>query len=184
MSHAAEIQGFDRLTRSDRRRSHDVYRPGSGPGVVVIHEVDMCFTGGFALAMAVEPSVAAAVLSQPARPAPVSQRRRAALGLDASDLTRVKERAKDELRVLGLRFTADRGCHAERFQTLRRELGESFESIEIDSSPGNRDGIPEQAHSVLTRRSRRSARAPDARSARPRHCVPRWTPPMRGGPPP
>ena len=76
--------------------------------------------------------------------------RRAALGLDAADLTRVKERAKGDLRVLGLRFTADRGCPAERFQTLRRELGESFESIEIDSSPGNRHGIPQQAHSVLT----------------------------------
>ena len=80
----------------------------------------------------------------------MSRPRRAALGLDAPDLTRVKDRAKDDLRVLGLRFTADRGCPAERFQTLRRELGESFESIEIDSSPGNRHGIAQRAHSVLT----------------------------------
>jgi dienelactone hydrolase len=110
----------------------------------------MCFTGGFALAMAVEPSVTAAVLSQPALPAPMGRRRRAALGLDAPDLTRVKDRTKDDLRVLGLRFTADRGCPAERFQTLRRELGESFQSIEIDSSLGNQHGIPQHAHSVLT----------------------------------
>jgi dienelactone hydrolase len=112
--------------------------------------VGMCFTGGFALAMTVEPSVTAAVLSQPALPAPMGRRRRAALGLDAPDLTRVKDRTKDDLRVLSLRFTADRGCPPERFQTLRRELGESFESIEIDSSPGNRHGIPQHAHSVLT----------------------------------
>jgi dienelactone hydrolase len=62
----------------------------------------------------------------------------------------VKERAQDDLGVLGLRFTADRGCPAERFQTLRRELGDSFEGVEIDSSPGNPHGIPERAHAVLT----------------------------------
>lgn len=112
--------------------------------------VGMCFTGGFALAMAVEPSILASVLSQPGLPAPLGERRRAALGLDAQDLARVKQRANDDLRVLGLRFTADRGCPAERFQTLRRELGESFEGVEIDSSPGNEFGIPSRAHSVLT----------------------------------
>ena len=52
--------------------------------------------------------------------------------------------------MLGLRFSADRGCPAERFATLRRELGEAFEGIEIDSSPGNPYGIPASAHSVLT----------------------------------
>ena len=39
---------------------------------------------------------------------------------------------------------------AERFQTLRRVLGQAFESIEIDSSPGNAYGIPARAHAVLT----------------------------------
>ena len=118
-----------------------------GPGVGAI---GMCLTGGFALAMAVEPSVLAPVLSQPALPAPLTARKRAALGLDDADLARVKERARRDLRVLGLRFSRDRGCPAERFETLRRELGESFESIEIDSSPGNAHGIPERAHAVLT----------------------------------
>src|SRR5664280_354886 len=32
----------------------------------------------------------------------------------------------------------------------RHALGQSFESIEIDSSPGNPHGIPSTAHSVLT----------------------------------
>jgi hypothetical protein len=54
------------------------------------------------------------------------------------------------LSVLGLRFSADRGCPAERFQMLRRELGEGFEAIEVDSSPGNPYGIPTRAHAVLT----------------------------------
>lgn len=52
--------------------------------------------------------------------------------------------------VLGLRFTADKGCPGARIQTLRRELGERFEGIELDSSPGNPYGIPARAHAVLT----------------------------------
>jgi hypothetical protein len=52
--------------------------------------------------------------------------------------------------VLGLRFSADKGSPPERFAALRRELGTAFEGIEIDSSPGNPNGIPQNAHSVLT----------------------------------
>ena len=52
--------------------------------------------------------------------------------------------------MLGLRFSADRGCPAERFATLRRELGGGFEAIEVDSSPANPYGIPGRAHAVLT----------------------------------
>jgi len=52
---------------------------------------------------------------------------------------------------LGLRFTHDPMCPPERFETLRRELGEGFEAIEIDSGKGNPHGIPRTAHSVLTR---------------------------------
>ena len=118
-----------------------------GPGVGA---VGMCFTGGFALAMAVEPAVLAPVLSQPGLPMPVTARKRAALGLDSSDLASVKARTREGLCVLGLRFSADRGSPPERFATLRRELGNSFEAIVIDSSPGNPYGIRKSAHSVLT----------------------------------
>jgi len=66
-------------------------------------------------------------------------------------LATVRERAQqDGLCVLGLRFTADRGVPGERFATLRRELGDAFLAVEIDSSPGNPYGIPQNAHSVLT----------------------------------
>ena len=41
-------------------------------------------------------------------------------------------------------------CPAERFETLRRELGDGFIGVEIDSSEGNPWGIPKRAHSVLT----------------------------------
>jgi dienelactone hydrolase len=118
-----------------------------GPGVGAI---GMCFTGGYALAMAVEPAVLAPVLSQPSMPAPVTARKRAAIGLDRADLAQVKERGRHGLCLLGLRFSEDSVCTAARFETLRRELGESFEGIEIDSSPGNPYGIPQGAHAVLT----------------------------------
>jgi len=42
-----------------------------------------------------------------------------ALCLDDTDLARIKEHTSRGLCVLGLRFTADRGCPAERFTTLR-----------------------------------------------------------------
>ena len=118
-----------------------------GPGVGA---VAMCFTGGFALAMAVEPAVRASVLSQPGLPAPLTARKRAALGLDAADLARIEARTREGLCALGLRFSHDKGCPAERFRTLRHVLGEAFEGIEIDSSPGNPHGIPTRAHAVLT----------------------------------
>lgn len=123
------------------------YSDCGGPGVGAI---GMCLTGGFALAMAVEPAVLAPVVSQPGLPAPLTARKRAAVGLDAADLAQVKARTERGLCVLGLRFSADRGCPAQRFQRLRRELGDAFEAIEIDSSPGNPYGIPTRAHAVLT----------------------------------
>jgi dienelactone hydrolase len=123
------------------------HRECGGPGVGAI---GMCVTGGFALAMAVEPAVLAPVVSQPGLPAPLTTAKRAAVGLDATDLAQVKERTHRGLCVLGLRFSADGGCPAERFATLRRELGGAFEGIEVDSSPGNPHGIPTRAHAVLT----------------------------------
>jgi dienelactone hydrolase len=123
------------------------YSDCGGPGVGAI---GMCLTGGFALAMAVEPAVLAPVVSQPGLPAPLTARKRAAVGLDAADLAQVKARTERGLCVLGLRFSADRGCPAQRFATLRRELGDAFEAIEVDSSPGNPYGIPTRAHAVLT----------------------------------
>ena len=82
-----------------RALAASVYRQGGGPEVGV---VGMCFTGGFALATALEPSVVASVMSQPALPAPIGRHGRAALGLDPRDLATITERASDGLRVLGL----------------------------------------------------------------------------------
>jgi dienelactone hydrolase len=126
---------------------HEHERCG-GPGVGV---VGMCLTGGFALAMMVDDTVVAPVLSQPSLPFAVTRRQRRDLGICAADLDCVKQRAAAGVGVLGLRFTGDRAVGPDRFARLRDELGDGFVGVEIDSSPGNPHGIGRSAHSVLTR---------------------------------
>ncbi len=118
-----------------------------GPGVGAI---GMCLTGNFALALMVDEAVMAPVLSQPSLPFGLTASHRAALHVSNTDLVTVKRRTRAGCPVLGLRFTADPLCPGERFTTLRRELGGAFEGIEIDSRPGNPDGIKRLAHSVVT----------------------------------
>ncbi len=118
-----------------------------GPG---IGAVGMCFTGGFALAMMVDDRMLAPVLSQPSLPLGLTKKHKADLGISARDLELVKERVAEGACVLGLRFSGDRLVPEARFDTLRRELGDGFLAVEIDSSPGNPYGIKRIAHSVLT----------------------------------
>ena len=131
-----------------RALATDLHARAGGPGVGA---VGMCFTGGFALAMAVDEHMLAPVLSQPSLPFGVGSKRRRDLGISDADLATVRERAeRDGQCVLGLRFTGDPMVPAERFARLRQELGDRFLAVEIDSSKGNAHGIPRLAHSVLT----------------------------------
>lgn len=125
-----------------------VHADCGGPGVGA---VGMCLTGGFALSLTVDPAVTAPVLSQPALPLlPCTRARKEALAISPEELAAARERCAGGITVLGLRFTGDRLCPAERFGRLRRELGPAFEGVEINSSPGNPYHIPLRAHSVLT----------------------------------
>jgi len=119
---------------------------GKGVGAV-----GMCFTGGFALGMMVDEHLLAPVLSQPSLPIGFSAKKKADIHLSPDDLAAVKKRVTDDgVCVLGLRFTGDRLVPKERFETLRRELGDGFIGVEIDSSKGNEWDHPAVAHSVLT----------------------------------
>ncbi len=123
-------------------------RSGVGPerGVGV---VGMCFTGGFSLALAVDPLVSVGVMSQPSLPLAVGKKRAADLGLDAADLKVVSERATaEEVCVIGLRFTGDPLVKRSRFQALEATLGDAFIGVEIDSSSDNPHGFARQAHIV------------------------------------
>lgn len=112
--------------------------------------IGMCLTGGFALAMMVDDTVVAPVLSQPSLPFPISRRHRRDLGISDADLVKVRARCAAGTPVMGLRFTGDRASPGERFARLREELGDRFLAVEIDSSPGNPHGVPRDAHSVVT----------------------------------
>lgn len=126
--------------------AHEHERCG-GPGVGA---VGMCWTGGYALAMAVDDRLLAPVLSQPSMPLGIGASRRRSIDISDADLARVKHRcAVDGLEVVGLRFKGDRLAPPERFEFLREQLGDAFIGIELDDSDAN----PEAAmspHSVLT----------------------------------
>ena len=115
-----------------------------------IGAIGMCITGNFALALMMDDCLLAPVLSQPSLPFAVGGGRRSAPHISEENLARVKQRVREGGCVLGMRFTHDPMVPKERFETLRRELGDGFEAIEIDSGPGNPHGIARTAHSVVT----------------------------------
>jgi dienelactone hydrolase len=117
-----------------------------GPGVGA---VGMCFTGGFALAMATDDRLLAPVLSQPSLPLAVTPSRRRTIDISDDDLAVVKQRCAAGLEVLGLRFRSDRMVPSERFRFLERELGPAFRAIELDEEDANPDASM-SPHSVLT----------------------------------
>jgi dienelactone hydrolase len=128
------------------RRAHEEC---GGPGVAAI---GLCLTGNFAIALMADARVLAPVAAEPAQPLfALTAAGKGALAVAPEDLEGARARAAHGQRLLGLRFTQDRLCPAARFATLERRFGAAFEPIEIDSSPGNRHGIPARAHSVLTK---------------------------------
>ena len=115
-----------------------------GPGVGA---VGLCFTGGFALAMAVDDRMVAPVLSQPSLPFPLSAKHKASIDCSPADLAIVKRRcAAEGLEVLGLRFEGDRMSPGERFDFLRQELGDAFVAVELPDE----SAAAKPPHSVLT----------------------------------
>jgi dienelactone hydrolase len=150
---AKEFAAFS--TNADRPIAHylralarDLNEKTPGKGVGVIGE---CWSGGFALAAAVDDSVLAPVLSQPSLPIGLTARHRRDPGLSEAELKIVARRAADDgLCALGLRFSEDPMAPGARFKTLKDRLGDAFEVIEIDSKSGNEHGFGRMAHSVLT----------------------------------
>lgn len=130
-----------------RALARHVHAKSGGKGVGAI---GMCFSGNFALSMMMEPALMAPVLSQPSLPFPFGAERKAALHVSPEELTCLKERCAKGDKVLGLRFKGDATSPHERFETLRRELGDAFEGIEIDDKYANPKSPEPRPHSVLT----------------------------------
>lgn len=113
--------------------------------------VGMCFTGGYALAMATDDRMVAPVMAQPSMPVPFTTSQRAGIDCSPEDLAAVKHRcAHEDLEILGLRFKGDRSVPAERFEFLRAQLGDAFTALELDDDAANPDAVMRNPHSVLT----------------------------------
>ena len=110
-----------------RSLARELHAELGGPGVGAL---GMCFTGGFALAMMVDDSVAAPVLCQPSAPFAIGRSRGADLNLSPADLSTVKERAGAGCQVLGLQYAKDPATGS-RFDTLTREIGDAFIRVEF-----------------------------------------------------
>jgi dienelactone hydrolase len=131
-----------------RALAHREHARAGGPGVGV---VGMCFTGGFALAMAVDDLVLAPVMSQPSLPFPIGAARKGSVDTCDADLAVVKGRCDAEgLRVLGLRFDGDPFVPRERFAFLKERLGDGFVAVELRQEDGHPEGQLGKHHSVLT----------------------------------
>ncbi|MFI8999645.1 dienelactone hydrolase family protein [Streptomyces sp. NPDC053541] len=121
-----------------------------GPGVGAL---GLCFTGNFALTMALEPAVLAPVVNHPSLPLDDP----AGIELDPADARAVRERLRrDGLTVLAYRFEGDRWCTGQRFAAYRALLGEAFDGRVLPDSAANPAPPPFFAdvvggpHSVVT----------------------------------
>ncbi|MFJ8914173.1 dienelactone hydrolase family protein [Amycolatopsis sp. NPDC102389] len=121
-----------------------------GPGVGAI---GLCFTGNFALTMALEPAVIAPVVNHPSLPLDDP----GVLELGDEDAAELRDRiSRDGLKVLAYRFEGDRWCTGQRFAAYQALLGDAFDGRVLPDDAANtapppffRDvvGTP---HSVVT----------------------------------
>lgn len=129
------------------RQAHD---ERGGPGVGA---VGLCFTGNFALTMALEPAVIAPVLNHPSLPLDDPS----GLEISDDDADAVAGRvARDRLEVRAYRFENDRWCTGQRFAAYRALLGDAFDGRVLPAEVANPDPPPffrsvvGCAHSVVT----------------------------------
>ncbi|MGW0770068.1 dienelactone hydrolase family protein [Streptomyces sp. NPDC002676] len=121
-----------------------------GPGVGA---VGLCFTGNFALTMALEPAVIAPVVNHPSLPLDDP----GGLEIGDEDAAALAERIeRDGLKVLAYRFDNDRWCTGQRFAAYQALLGEAFDGRVLPGDAANTNPPPffrdvvGCAHSVVT----------------------------------
>ncbi|WP_233223127.1 dienelactone hydrolase family protein [Amycolatopsis sp. BJA-103] len=121
-----------------------------GPGVGAI---GLCFTGNFALTMALEPAVVASVVNHPSLPLDDP----GGLELSDEDALAIRDRvSRDGLKVLAYRFDGDRWCTGQRFAAYQALLGDAFDGRVLPDGAANTDPPPffrdvvGTPHSVVT----------------------------------
>jgi dienelactone hydrolase len=138
------------VTRWLRALARLAHQECGGPGVGAI---GMCFTGNFALAMMLESSMLAPVLSQPSLPL----KNPTGIEIGPDEIAAVRQRLEEEdLTVLAFRFEGDRFCTAQRFAAYAEALGDRFIGRVLPDAAANTDVAPFFAqhvacpHSVVT----------------------------------
>ncbi len=92
-------------------------RESAASGFPSVGVIGMCFSGGFALATAVDSRVRAVVSSQPALPFGLSD-----LGLSPRDLGLVRDNVRNGTCIRALRYRLDWKSPGPRLRRLRREI--------------------------------------------------------------
>ncbi|MFD7334439.1 dienelactone hydrolase family protein [Streptomyces violascens] len=116
-------------------------------GGVGVGAIGLCFTGNFALTMALEPAVVAPVLGHPSLPLDDP----AGLEIGDGDARAVRERIeRDGLKVLAYRFEGDRWCTGRRFAAYQALLGDAFDGRVLPDSAANTDPPPFFRDRVVT----------------------------------
>jgi dienelactone hydrolase len=105
--------------------------------------IGLCLTGNFALSMAANPRVGAAVMGEPSLPM-VGE----GLHVSSVELADVKANITHGLEVRGYRYSTDRMCRASLFERLAAELGAGFKGETLQ--------VQETLHSVFTEHLRDS----------------------------
>lgn len=123
-------------------------------GVRGVGVVGMCFSGGFALALATEASVLAAVSAQPSLPfaTPLTPWCARDLGISDDDVDKVSDRLNSgDVELYFTRFSHDRISPRERLRAVEDRWGSRGLAIdELPSGPGNGFGFRRRDHSVLS----------------------------------
>ncbi len=114
----------------DCREKYDV------PGVGVI---GMCLTGNFAISLMADDAVLAGVASQPSLPM-FSQK---SLHMSDNEIAKARKRLEQHGPMLAFRFSGDKLCTAEKFETINDAFNDDQERIKLNTLPGNK-------HSLLT----------------------------------
>ncbi|MEU3768410.1 dienelactone hydrolase family protein [Amycolatopsis keratiniphila] len=142
--------GTSPVTRWLRGLARIAHAECGGPGVGAI---GLCFTGNFALTMALEPAVIAPVVNHPSLPLDDP----GGLELGDEDAAALRDRiSRDGLKVLAYRFEGDRWCTGRRFAAYQALLGDAFDGRVLPDTAANTDPPPffrdvvGTPHSVVT----------------------------------
>ncbi len=136
-------EGASRITPWLRALCIEIDQRTGHHGVGVI---GMCLTGNVVLSLMVEPCVRVPVMCEPALPF----NHKSDLGVPQSDVDDAVHRSRITP-LLAYRFSEDKICPHDRFETLRRIFPPNgIHTEEIVSGPGSPYNIPANAHSVLT----------------------------------